>query len=254
MKKNRFIKIAAVVFTLCLITTCGISTTLAKYTTGGNAQDSARVAKWGVQLTMEGDPIFHNEYATHDAGYAGALSVHSDVAVVAPGTNSTDVASSARFALTGTPEVAVQVVIDFEATKDVFLAAGVDYTDPTQARVEKEGNFTYKYFKLDTEYHPIVFTLKQVGDATGTPISVVLVEGTLAQIEAYLNGWSKNYAPNTVLDSEFELSWVWAFGGNEQADTLLGQLAAGVTEYSTAAANYSVEVAYSIGITVTQID
>ena len=50
--KNKFFKVASLMIMLCLISTCAIGTTFAKYVTGDTATDSARVAKWGVRLTM----------------------------------------------------------------------------------------------------------------------------------------------------------------------------------------------------------
>ena len=259
MKKNRFLKLASGMLILCLITTCAISTTFAKYATGGTSQDTARVAKWGVELVMEGDPIFHNEYATHDTTYAGALSVESDTQVVAPGTNSADAASSARFKLTGKPEVAVKVTIALEIAKDVYLKTGT-YYDGTKAAVEVGGNKTYETFDLGADYYPVVFTLKQISGVDGVDYSParVLKEGTLAEIQAFLANYSANafYAPNTKLDSVFELSWAWAFDSNDAADTLLGNLAAGTipTDLAVDEANYCLDVNYKLTITVEQID
>ena len=260
MKKNRFLKLASGMLILCLITTCAISTTFAKYATGGDAQDTARVAKWGVELVMEGDPIFHKEYATHDAGGYAGLSVKADAQVVAPGTNSKDAASSARFKLTGKPEVASRITINFNYTNDVYLKAGT-YYDGTKAAVEVAGNKTYKTFDLGADYYPVVFTLKQVGkvDASGNYVACneVLESGNLAKIKAFLDAYgTKDYAPNAKLDCEFELSWAWAFDSNDAADTLLGNLAANTipTGYEVAADKYNLNVNYTLSITVEQID
>lgn len=249
MKKNRFIKIAAVVFTLCLITTCGISSTLAKYTTGGTVTDSARVAKFGVHLTMEGDTAFSNEYATDDADYSGSLSVKSDddANVVAPGTS-----GSSRFAITGTPEVAVEVTIDLTINDYVFLASRYDYLDPTTDLIAND------QFVLTEEYNPVIFTLRQVKDANGA-VDVFLYSGTLQQVQAYLVGFNASadneYSKNAVLDSEFELSWAWNFDGNDKADTYLGNLIAGENVQSLVeGTDYSVHVNYELKVTVTQID
>ena len=55
MKKNKFMRLASVMLMLCLITTCAISGTFAKYTTSGTATDTARVAKWGVGVEVDGE-------------------------------------------------------------------------------------------------------------------------------------------------------------------------------------------------------
>ena len=100
MKKNRFLKVACAMVILCLITTCAVSTTFAKYTTGGSASDEARVAKWGVKLSMVGDTIFANQYEDVTNG----ITVEATTDVVAPGTSSSEAnAAPAVFAITGTP-------------------------------------------------------------------------------------------------------------------------------------------------------
>lgn len=237
MKKNKTLKLASGLLILCLITTCVIGTTLAKYTTGGSAQDSAQVAKWGVRISMLGDGLFANEYSNTTNG----VTVKSTQDVVAPGTSS-DESTAAKFSISGTPEVKVNITIDFDMTNDVYLKAGT-YADETTA-TDTADNFT-----LSADYHPIVFTLKQIKNATGD-INVTLKSGTLAEIEAFLNDWSQDYAPNTDLTSEFELSWVWSFSGNDQADTYLGnRIAASETN-----ANYSYSVGYTLTVTATQID
>lgn len=237
MKKNKTLKLASGLLILCLITTCVIGTTLAKYTTGGSAQDSAQVAKWGVKISMLGDGLFANEYSNADNG----VTVKSTQDVVAPGTSSNE-STAAKFSISGTPEVKVNITIDFNKTNDVYLKAGT-YADETTATVTDD-NFT-----LDADYHPIVFTLKQTKDATGA-IDVTLQSGTLAQIETFLNNWSRDYKPNTDLTSEFELSWVWNFAGNDKADTYLGnRIAAGETD-----TKYSYSVGYTLTVTATQID
>ena len=61
MKKNRFIKLASGLLVLCLMTTCVIGATLAKYTTATDTQDSARVAKWGVRISAAANSAFKTE-------------------------------------------------------------------------------------------------------------------------------------------------------------------------------------------------
>ena len=68
MRKNKFLRLASVMLMLCLITTCAISGTFAKYTTSDEALDSARVAKWGVAVQVLGNDVemFKPEYAKND--------------------------------------------------------------------------------------------------------------------------------------------------------------------------------------------
>lgn len=257
MKKNKTLRFAACLLLLCLITTCVIGTTLAKYTTAGNASDEARVAKWGVTISMEADPLFKNEYAKTDTSttYTGlAVKSEGDAKVVAPGTDSTQAYGSAIFSITGTPEVATRIKIELTNVQDVVLKAGT-YKDPTTALATDE-------FTLDSDYYPVVFTLVQTKDENGTCYKNK-IEGTLAQIQAALNAYNggtdgngKEYAPNTNLESEYTLSWAWNFdGGNDKADTYLGNLMAGLNPNSlTEDTDYCLKVAYTLNITVTQID
>lgn len=245
MKKTKTLRLAGGLLVLCLITLCVIGTTFAKYTTGGTAEDSARVAKWGVKIEMSGSDVFKNEYSKTDTVYSGTLSVESssDENVVAPGTNSNQ-AGKAIFKITGTPEVASRISIQIENVKDVKLVSGT-YKDPTQA----SGTFT-----LDSDYTPVKFTLKQT---LPTESAQVLKVGTLAEIKTYLNETynSKEYNANTTLDASYELSWEWSFeGGNDKADTYLGNLMAGQNADSLDDTKYSLNVGYKISITITQID
>ena len=66
MKKNRFIKLASGLLVLCLMTTCVIGATLAKYTTAGSGADTARVAKWGVTISAVTNSAFATEYNKDD--------------------------------------------------------------------------------------------------------------------------------------------------------------------------------------------
>ena len=129
MKKNRFMKIAAVVFTLCLITTCGISTTLAKYTTSSSASDTARVAKWGVEVSTSGT-MFGKAYGANNAGaYADRIVAETSASVdtagsdkiVAPGTkNDTGI----QIKIKGQPEVAFGISASGTVNSEIFLANG----------------------------------------------------------------------------------------------------------------------------------
>ena len=64
-------------------------------------------------------------------------------------------------------------------------------------------------------------------------------------------------ATNTDLGATFKLSWEWTFDNGtlgNQADTYLGNLAAGLDPDSLAAANYSTDINYYLSLTVEQID
>ena len=229
MKKNVMMRVASALLVAVLLSTCAISGTFAKYVTSATGSDDARVAKWGVTITTTTEGLFadtyENEAAIGSTAIGAGLSVDSadGADVVAPGTT-----GSVQFSISGTPEVAVDVAIVMNVTKDVIIPSGT---------VIATGN------TLAADYTPVVFTLKDSTDA-------VIATGTLAQIETGLEALSAQYNPNTELDETYTLSWVWAFDGNDVADTYLGNVAAGIVTDATTVT----DIAFDFTITVTQIN
>ena len=255
MKKNVMMRIASVLLIAVLISTCGISGTYAKYVTTASGSESARVAKWGVEVGVTGfdnvnDGLFSKTYAA-DSTTTITNTVVSTAKVVAPGTKNENGVS---FSLKGKPEVAVKIEFVVKSSTgdeaiDVMIPAG-EYKDWTQAPYTGT-------FKLNDVYKPLVFTLKSG--------SVTLKTGTLAEIETFLEGKTSEWPAGTDLSKimgndctgDYVLTWAWAFGdptgitGNDKADTLLGNLADG---NQSAIADASTGVDLAISITATQID
>ncbi|MCH5317447.1 MAG: hypothetical protein J1E05_05670 [Eubacterium sp.] len=214
MKKNKMMRVASVLLVAVLLSTSIISGTFAKYVTEGYVQDSARVAKFGVEVTATGtlfdktyfkvNPSAPNEGkgntpggSTLDENLTGTpkdltlLSVESSNTdnLVAPGTNNGD--KKFTISVTGTPEVDVNVKIDVADVKDIFLKNNAALPDMTTSAVDT--------FDAEAEYHPIVFTIE--GDLIaklGTQIDAALasipgtrtdkkVTGSLSDIDAVLN-------------------------------------------------------------------
>lgn len=255
MKKNKMMRIASILLVAVLLTTSIISGTFAKYVTTGSANDSARVAKFGVEVTATGS-LFDKTYkkvadgntpggTTTESTDNTVLTVESSDKVVAPGTKNTD---GLTFAFTGTPEVDVKITFAIQSGyKDVFLK-GTSLPDKTTS-----GTGT---FDLTGEYHPIKFTLK---NGTST-----VAEGTLSQIETELASKEIYVNAGTSLAADaykYTLTWEWPFSDStstagenvDKADTLLGDLAVG-TVNGVDAGNYSTEVSLTIVATVTQVD
>lgn len=136
MKRNRMMRIASFLLLAVLATTCAISGTFAKYTSGFEASSSARVAKWDVKLGgTAGDAtldkvftfdLFDTVYDTVDAGEDGVADDETDVADdrIAPGTwgsvsltltNDSEVNATYTVAFTQT---GVAVPLQFSTTKD----------------------------------------------------------------------------------------------------------------------------------------
>ena len=221
-KKNWTMRAAVLLFALVLISSCFVGGTFAKYVTSAGGSATARVAKFGVTVTAANDTMFKTAYATDDTAAMASITnsvVSSDAdKLVAPGTKED---ATAMFSVTGQPEVAVRVAIglDAQTLKDVFLKAGT-YTDYTTAAGGT--------FDLGQDYYPVRFTLTKNGEA-------VVTDGTLSDVIG-----------------EYKLSWKWEFEGDNRADTLLGNLAAGSATLD--AAEYSTQIAFTLNATVTQID
>ena len=220
MKKNFMMRAASVLLVAVMLTTCAISGTFAKYVTSADSTDSARVAKFGVEITANGE-TFAKEYATDDAIFTETNSVISTDKVVAPGTDGT----MASMTLTGTPEVAVRVSYDAEVTiNDKWVVDGDNYF-PIKINV----NGTAVSYYVDADVADIE-----------------------AAIETAIKNYSKDYPAGTDLSSvandSLAVTWEWPFStsaDNDVKDTKLGD-AAVTGDAGT--------ISIAVTTTVTQID
>lgn len=268
MKKNRMMRVASVLLVAVLLTTSAISGTFAKYVTKTSANDTARVAKWGVTLAT-GGTLFGTTYQKHDTTDSAIPNTITNTVVVdssgniivAPGTSSNDLNDGTatykglNFSVTGTPEVAVKVSFSVaDGWKDIVLPAAEGYTDYTTYP-------TTGTFNVAADYHPLKFTLCDKNNTPITGCSNVPLE----TIVNYLNGTSSDlYFPaNTDLATAlgtYTLYWKWDFSVDDTTDkydTFLGQRAALGTSVSlpeAATSTFSNEVNIAITVTVTQID
>lgn len=230
MKKNKTMRIASAVLVMVLITTCAISSTFAKYTTSKSGGDTATVAKWGVQITVNGN-LFAKEYTADDTATLGtgakSVKAEGEADIIAPGTSGT----VAGVVISGKPEVAVNV--SYVATVDL----GDNWTDA-------DGNF---YCPLKIR---IGSTILKGTDMRTNPSDPTASVPVYANVEAFesaiknaIQSNSHNYAPNDDLAKTVNISWEWEFtGNNDDNDTFL--------------ANKPTRPTISIGLTVTatQID
>ena len=227
MKKMKFMRIAAVMLILCLASTCAISGTFAKYTTSGTATDSARVAKWGVDVTAATSATI---FATAYDGNDGDVISSGTDKVVAPGTNG----ALSDITITGKPEVKAQV--SYAATVDL----GDNWVDSNS-----------KY------YCPLVVT---VNDTVINGIDQTSVENFENAIKNAIEGASKTYDANTDLSTKtsegVKVEWSWAIetgadaeakAANNVKDTYLGNLAA------DADTSNDPQITVTIVVSVTQV-
>lgn len=239
-RNNKLLKASGVLLVLTLITSCFVGGTLAKYVSEGDGKDSARVAKWGVEVEVTGD-AFKKQYSNDDTYSSESIVVKSEDKVIAPGTYGT----FGGVSVTGTPEVAVEVTTkaDFEL--------GDNWTD--------ESNVYYCPLVIDI--NGVQFCGLKYDSATAFENAI---EST---INKHISG---TYSAGTNLEEEPNLNshikWRWAFDKdhlaapssdsfaidddllydqNDEKDTNLGNKAS-----TGNAPNISLEIT----TTVTQID
>lgn len=251
-RKNNKKKVAIVGLLLALVMLLSFGGyTFSKYVTSGKGSGTANVAKWGYTASVNTTNLFGKEYkfATTNVstvGGTGTINVKADTTnernLVAPGT-----AGSMTFTIGGTAEVRalLSMGIDTHTYKDVVL------------KIKKTGDSAY------TEYRPVKWTLKKGETPVAENVTLEKIAETIHKDEI-----NKEYAPNEKLTSTtYELSWAWAFHNDtgevldlsfDQADTILGQMANGGTEYIPTgyeidAEHSSTELAFTFTIQVSQI-
>ena len=220
MKKNKTMRLAGALLVLTLITSCFVGGTFAKYVTSTTGTDTARVAKFGVEVSSE-STAFNTVYAKD--GQVASIVTNSvvssnDEKLVAPGTKG----NLASISISGQPEVDVKVANNFTVTlNDNWKDA--------------EENF----------YCPIVIT---VGDkqlkGTGYQSREDFENAIKAAVEEKMP--SKDFKANTDLANNVDLKWAWAFEGNDDVkDTFLG---------NQSKAGKAATITFNFTTTVTQID
>lgn len=227
MKKNKMMRLASVLLVAVLMSTCAISGTFAKYVTKGTATSTARVAKFGVEVSATGD-LFSTTYEVHDTNAdqtkITSNSVISTDKVVAPGTSGELTGSSIK----GTPEVAVRVTNEATVTLDDNWIV--------------DGAF----------YCPIEITVNGVKVDTSTCTDKDTFATAVANA---INAVSAEYKAGTDLSNVTDglsISWAWPFYVDEatdKKDTALGDAAAGIPDGAQAAT-----ISINVTTTVTQID
>lgn len=194
MKRIKTMRIASVLLVFVLLTTCVVSGTFAKYVTSGEASDSVSVAKWGVTISANTGTTI----TTTEVGGANEEHITSSTGSVklAPGS---EVKTLADLTISGTPEVAVNVNYVAELTLN---------------------NWT---IDTDTYYCPLEF------DVNGTIIKgtdFISKDVLESKVEAAIHALSNNYETNQDLSSVLapQVTVRWAFEGNNENDTKLGDL------------------------------
>lgn len=233
MKKNVMMRVASIMLVLVLMSSSVISGTFAKYVTEGTGTDSARVAKWGVTVTSNGQMFGEHYNGTTDDKVAlsytgsvdslGAIPGDGETNVVAPGTKGDMVG----VALAGQPEVAVKVTYEADVTLTGWKVDG-------------------------SEYCPLYIYVNDVAYNTGDSLSVADLE---AAVEAAVASYSVSYPSQTDLSTvaadALRISWEWPFETYkagvlcDEKDTALG---------NATAAGTPATIEIKVTTTVTQVD
>ncbi len=187
-RKINTTKLIALLAVLCMITSAFVGSTLAKYTTAVNGSDEARVAKFGVEITANGNMF--------EKAYDNTVETKGEMDVVAPGTKGT----MASMTLSGTPEVDVKVTYD--------------------ATVELTG------WTVDNEFYCPVEVKVNDGEAVSKGSSMDEYKANIEEaIEKYSKEYDANTALNEKGDDSVKVEWSWAFDGDDAKDTALGNAA-----------------------------
>lgn len=233
-KNGKTLRVAGLLLALVLVTSCFVGGTFAKYVTSGTGTDSARVAKFGVEITATGT-MFAKEYDTDDDNVKATIAksvVSSDESkLVAPGTKGNMVSMT----MTGTPEVAVNVKCEATEVK-------------LENWTREDGTF----------YCPLKFTIKGVeGNVHISGLDYNSAATLQNAIKNEIATYSVNYPAKTTLSEKntaaLGVSWEWAFADatgtmanqSDVDDTYLGKQAATAT---------AATVSLTVKTTVTQID
>ena len=215
--------------------------TMSKYISSKSDNGTASVAKWGFEVTANGDGLFGKEYK-YDAGKNASI-VNTDAVAsltvkadneesrVAPGTT-----GSMTFSIGGTAEVKSKIEVSLTGN-DVVLK----YTTATVT---------------DGEYAPVKWTLKKK-DVT-TPL---LNGGTFAQLTTELAKLNATVEANATYANagEYTIEWAWAYeSGNDALDTFLGAIAnkpATTTDgtYTKVEEGTHTAISFNLSVSVTQL-
>ena len=222
MKKNFAMRAAACLLVVTMLSLCMVSYTYAKYvTTSDLAEDSAKVAKWGIEMTVTGDEFVYDDDNTTTKD-ANVKVWANDLA--APGTYE----KLTTFTLEGTPEVQYTISVVAHLTLTGWEASGAYYC-PLEISVD---GTTYKgndYTDADAFVDAVIKAINKA------------ICGEEAGSATYDANTAVPATSNSVL-----IDWTWKFTGNDDAkDTLLGDAAADGNPAT---------IAFDLQVTVTQVD
>lgn len=193
MKKNRMMRLAAILLVCVLLSTSVISGTFAKYTTQASATDAARVAKWDIQIngsqmqathTFAFD-LFNTIVDTKDGNGETDIKA-TDGSIIAPGTkgqmsftlkNDSEVTASYAivFGMTETEDIPVQFSLTGENGTWTDDICNLNFNVPI-ANIGDEQTVTV-YWQWDFEGDDTALGLK------GTDVITITATVTATQVD-----------------------------------------------------------------------
>ena len=111
MKKNKMMRTASVLLIAVLLSTCAISGTFAKYATKAEGEDTAKVAKWNVEIVEKGQTSFAFDLFETIKDTDGTAETDVAPGLIAPGTQ-----GEFTIALSSDSEVTANYKIDYTVT------------------------------------------------------------------------------------------------------------------------------------------
>lgn len=221
--KKGFCAVISILLCSILITSTAISGTFAKFTVNDSSDDSARVSKWGIELSSstgltdtyaDGDVI----YVTSEGTIGGEI--------IAPGTKGV----LAELTVSGKPEVAYRINVD-----GTFLTGDAYHTQPhagaTEEELKKCPNVCPGLLRMPDGtklgYLPMIFKLYKTVDETKTLVSIYRVGNTSSGDKDYVNGsgvamakqissdisskFDETKNPNFDVNITYTLEWEWLY-------------------------------------------
>ena len=235
--------------------------TYSKYVTSKEGTDSAKVAKWGFEVTIDdSNNGFSTMYGTDGTSVAEEAAASAVVKgssnVVAPGTNGNVIS----FTINGTAEVNAELTATLDNINDVSLTLTKDITGT--------GSESTKL-----TYNPVKWTLASTTKST-------IKTGTLSEVAAAIAEISEKVKAGKSFGETYTISWSWAFDGQsltvtdgttingDALDTILGQIASKgdsavtVSDYKVTdtaedgwtVSEYSVDVGFTLSVEIAQIN
>ena len=215
------IVLAAATVLLCavFVTTSVLSTTFAKYTTTGELDsETARVAKWGIELS-NGSTADTSWSVVENENSIMAASSGSTDNIIAPGTSG----YLACFEVRGNPEVAHNVTMNF----DVTIGDG------------------YKNLKGLDDYFPILISVGRASyDASNAikkrkELHYYVPKSDIGSLENLISSvdsktFTEHIAPNGWSDSayaEYYVRWDWFYNADDVPSYIPNDVKTALTAY-----------------------